>query len=96
MQHTRGLGAHSATRAGILDRRKQGRAFFYAPRQSRHEFESERVAQALRAAIDRDRSSLEPLMSCFIDAVGEHDREALDTLEALVRARREDMKDKTS
>jgi BlaI family transcriptional regulator, penicillinase repressor len=79
-------------RKRVLDRVKQGRAFYYTPRQTRQEFESTRAADALRRALENDGTSLVPLMSFFVRAVGEHGREALDELEALVRAKREEMK----
>ncbi|MEZ5317893.1 MAG: BlaI/MecI/CopY family transcriptional regulator [Vicinamibacterales bacterium] len=79
-------------RKQVLDRVKRGRAFYYTPRQTRQEFESSRAAAALRRAIESDGTSLVPLMSFFVRAVGDHDREALDELEAMVRAKREEMK----
>jgi len=75
-------------RKGLLDRTKSGRAFLYRQRQTRSEFDSARVAAAVRRAIASGDTALGPLLSCFVDAVGERDRELLDELEALVRARR--------
>jgi predicted transcriptional regulator len=88
-------------RKGVLDRAKQGRAFLYAPLHSRAELESGFAANALRAAIDSglsrsggDHATLRPLMSCFIDAVGERDEALLIELETLVRARRAELERK--
>jgi len=78
-------------RKGVLDRTKQGRAFLYTPQHSRGALESSLAAGAMRDAIDRDQTSLRPLMSFFVDAVGEHDREMLKELESLVRARRAEL-----
>lgn len=78
-------------RKGLLDRTKQGRAFLYQARLSRLEFESARAADALRTALAGDRAALGPLLSFFVDAVGDKDQELLDELEALVRARRLEM-----
>jgi hypothetical protein len=50
------------------------------------------VAAALRRAIAGGDAALGPLLSCFVDAVGERDRELLDELEALVRARRAELR----
>lgn len=75
-------------RKGVLTREKAGRAFRYAPCHSRPELESQLAAGALRAALESDDAALRPLMSFFVDAVGERDRELLGELEALVRARR--------
>jgi predicted transcriptional regulator len=75
-------------RKGLLDRVKHGRAFFYHPRLTRSEYKSTMAADALRTALDGHHDSLRPLLSFFVNAVGERDHELLDELEALVRARR--------
>jgi predicted transcriptional regulator len=75
-------------RKGMLGRTKQGRAFFYQPRLTRPEYDSVRAADALKVALEGDGASLVPLLSFFVDAVGDRDQELLDELEALVRARR--------
>jgi predicted transcriptional regulator len=78
-------------RKGVLARTKHGRAFRYAPGQSRAELESSLAAGALRAAIASDEGALRPLMSYFVDAVGERDHDLLDELETLIRARRAEL-----
>jgi predicted transcriptional regulator len=78
-------------RKEVLTRSKQGRAFLYQPQLSRSEFESGQAAHVLRAALQNGGATLAPLLSCFVDAVGDRDRELLDELEALVRARRVEM-----
>jgi predicted transcriptional regulator len=75
-------------RKNVLQRTKHGRAFFYQPKLSRSEFDSARAADALRVALSADGSQLTPLLSFFVQAVGDKDDELLDELEALVRARR--------
>ena len=75
-------------RKDVLRRVKHGRAFRYTARLTRAELESSLAAGAVRAAIKGDEAALRPLMSYFVDAVGEHDRDMLDELEALVRTRR--------
>lgn len=78
-------------RKGVLTRERTGRAFRYATTHSRAALESELAAGALRAALVSDEATLRPLMSCFVDAVGERDRALLTELEALVRARRAEL-----
>jgi len=78
-------------RKGALSRTKQGRAFYYRPRVTRAELDSARAAEALRAALSGDPASLGSLMSFFVEAVGERDRDLLDELEALVRSRRAEL-----
>ena len=75
-------------RKGVLARTKQGRAFFYQPRLTRPEYDSVRAADALKVVLDGDGAALTPLLSFFVEAVGERDQDLLDELEALVRARR--------
>ena len=75
-------------RKGVLERAKHGAAFFYRPRLTRAELDSALAADALRVALAGDDRSLRPLLSFFVDAVGERDLQLLDELEALVRARR--------
>jgi len=81
-------------RKDVLARTKHGRAFFYQPRLTRSEFESARVAHALRLALEGDGASLGPLLSCFVQAVGDRDEQWLDELESLVRTRRAELEGK--
>lgn len=78
-------------RKGMLTRAKQGRAFFYLPRLTRPEYESRRATDALRVALDGDPAAVGSLLSFFVEAVGNRDRELLDDLEALVRTRRAEL-----
>ena len=75
-------------RKGVLDRTKQGRAFFYEPRMTRPEYDSVRAADALKVALEGDGAALGPLLSFFVEAVGDRDQELLDELEVLVRRAR--------
>src|ERR1700693_1345263 len=60
-------------RKGVLGRTKQGRAFYYQPCLTRPEVDSARAADAVRAALKGDGSAVGPLMSFFVDAVGDRD-----------------------
>jgi len=75
---------------GVLGRAKVGRAYAYEPRFERPELEvrlaARSVEQLLGAA--QGRRALEPLLSCFVDAVTERDRLLLDDLERLLKAKR--------
>jgi predicted transcriptional regulator len=83
-------------RKGFLARAKQGRAFLYEPRFTRGEFESTRARAALESALQGDEASLGALLSFFVRAVGDRDRELLDELEALVRVRRAEIEEARS
>jgi len=79
-------------RKGVLRRDKSGRAFFYRPRLSRDELRRQRAGSAFATMLPGDGSAMRPILSQFVDAVGERDRALLDDLEELVRARREQLK----
>src|ERR1700756_472356 len=62
---------------GLLDRRKYERAFLYAPRFTRDEWERKRTGDFIAGLI----SAPDLLVSCLVDAVGEQDEKLLDELE---------------
>ena len=69
-------------RKGLLSRRKDGRAFRYAPRGTPEQF----AAGLLRRWLDRlGRRRVQPLLASLVDAVGEHDAALLPELQRLVR-----------
>jgi predicted transcriptional regulator len=75
---------------GVLLRTKVGRAYAYEARLARAEMEvrlaARSVEQLLGAA--QGRRAIEPLLSCFVDAVSERDRLLLDDLERLLKEKR--------
>jgi predicted transcriptional regulator len=79
---------------GVLNRRKQGRAFFYLPRVSLHEFEQGIAKDLIDGLMGRSEDGLEPLLACIVDAVSERDREYLDALERLIREKKQESRRK--
>jgi predicted transcriptional regulator len=75
---------------GYLTREKQGKAFVYAPRYTREEFERGMAQEVLGALLSQ---FTEPALSAFVDLVGE-DEDALDHLEAMIREKRRAGKDR--
>ena len=73
---------------GYLTREKQGKAFVYSPRYSREDFEREMAQEVLGALLG---GIGEPVLSTFVELVGEDDSN-LDRLEELIKARREGKK----
>ena len=76
---------------GFLNRRKEGRAFFYSPRFTQAELErglAEDVIDGLLSA-----GTVEPVLACIVDAVSDRDRELLDELERLVQEKRRTLQD---
>jgi len=73
---------------GLLDRHKEGRAFFYSPRFSPAEFERGAVRKLINALLGRGSNGVEPILACIIDAVSERDRALLDELDRLIKEKR--------
>jgi len=76
---------------GLLNRHKSDRAFVYSPQFSRQEWERHRAGSLVAGFLSGPHPSRELLLSCFLDAVGEHDASLLDELEKKVRSRRKEL-----
>jgi predicted transcriptional regulator len=76
---------------GVLNRRKPERAFLYAPRLSRPEWERMRADEWLAGFLAGSRPSGELLISSLVEAVGQHDEALLDELERKIRAKRKEL-----
>lgn len=75
----------------LLDRHKSDRAFVYSPLFSRQEWERRRAGNLVAGFLSGPRPSRELLISCLLDAVGEHDARLLDQLEKQIRSRRKEL-----
>jgi predicted transcriptional regulator len=78
---------------GLLDRRKQGKAFFYMPRMSEAEYQTS-LTRHLLGMVLLDGNDAQAVLSSFVDKVSETDRQMLDRLEQLVRAKRRSLRRK--
>ena len=76
---------------GLLDRRKEERAFFYSPRFSRAEWERRRAGELVAGFLANPSATGELLVSCFVEAVGERDQALLDKLEGAIRKKRKEL-----
>lgn len=72
-------------RKGVLLREKAGRAFVYRPRLSRDALLSGVAGDALAAILGARAAELRPMVSFFVDAVRNEDKDVLDALDALIR-----------
>jgi predicted transcriptional regulator len=72
---------------GMLNRRKVGKAFYYAAALTETEYR-ERLTQHLFGMALNDGSNHHAVLSCFVDAVSETDTQMLDKLDQLVKAKR--------
>jgi predicted transcriptional regulator len=73
---------------GLLDRRKEGRAYFYSPRFSPDDFERGVARDLINKLLGRGLDGVEPILACIIDAVSERDRALLDELDRLIKEKR--------
>ena len=71
----------------MLDRRMVGKAYIYTAQLSEREYR-ERVAQHLIGMALRDGQDNNAVLSCFVEVVSEADRQLLQQLEQLVKAKR--------
>jgi predicted transcriptional regulator len=79
---------------GVLNRRKLGRAFLYAPRVSHAEFEQGIAQDLISGLLDRVAGGVEPVLACIVDALSEHDRAFLEALDRLVREKKREQRRK--
>lgn len=79
---------------GLLERRKEGRAFLYAPRLSREDFTQSVAKDVIDGLLGQADGETKPVLACIVDAVGEYDNEMLDELEKLLKEKRRKLKSK--
>jgi predicted transcriptional regulator len=75
----------------LLLRRKWERAFLYAPRWTRPEWEQKRAAEFMAGFLASPQASGERLISSLVDAVGQYDTALLDELEKKIRSKRREL-----
>jgi predicted transcriptional regulator len=73
---------------GLLDRRKSERAFLYSARLTRPEWDRARAGELVAGFLAGPQPGRDLLVSCFLDAVGQHDQELLGDLERKIRNER--------
>jgi predicted transcriptional regulator len=77
---------------GLLERRKDGRAFLYSPRLSPQEFERNIARDVIDTLLGRGAEGVEPVLACIVEAVSEHDRALLDDLDRLIKEKRRELR----
>lgn len=76
---------------GLLDRRKWERAFVYSPRLSRREWEQKLAGDLVAGFLVGPKPAGDLLISCLLEAVGQHDKALLDELERKIRMKRREL-----
>jgi len=79
----------------LLDRRKDGRAFFYAAAVSREEFAHGIREDVIDGLLGHGAEGVRPVLACIVETVSAHDRELLDELERLIKEKKRELKHKT-
>lgn len=77
---------------GLVQRRREGRAFVYTAAMQRHELEASMTTGLLNGMLAGGSSAARPFLSNLVDVVGDSDDTLLDELERLVRDKRKRMK----
>jgi len=76
---------------GLLARRKSERAFFYSAILTRAEWEQKRTGDFVAGFLSVAEPSRDLLLSCLVEAVGQHDEALLDELEHRIKMRRKEL-----
>ena len=76
---------------GLLVRRMADRAFLYSPRLARGDWERKRAGDLVASFLSGPEPSREVLLSCLLDAVGQHDPALLEELEKKIRTKRKEL-----
>lgn len=78
----------------LLNRRKEGKAYFYSPRFTLKELELGLTEDVIGSLLDIGTENIEPVLACIVDAVSDRDRELLDELERMVQEKRRELENK--
>jgi len=79
----------------LLNRRKDGRAFYYSPAVSREEFEHGIREDVIDGLLGNGAEGVRPVLACIVETVSEHDRALLDELERLVKEKKRELSRRT-
>jgi predicted transcriptional regulator len=72
---------------GLVQRERAGRAFLYRARYTREQLETGVATDLIDAMLGTDAVAARPVMSTFVDAVGQRDAALLDELAELIKDR---------
>ena len=76
---------------GLLERRKEDRAFLYVPRFSPAQWGQMRVGDFMAGFLAGSEPGREMLISSLVEAAGEHDESLLRDLEEKIRLKRKQL-----
>lgn len=73
---------------GLLNRRKESRAYFYTAKYSMEEMERNMAEDVIESLFDHSIGRVKPVLACLVDSLSHRDRLLLDELERLVKEKR--------
>jgi len=76
---------------GLLRRRKEGKAYFYSAILSEQQYQ-ESLTQHFFGMVLHDRKNSSAVLSRFVEAVSQTDREMLEQLDEMVKAKRRELR----
>jgi len=79
----------------LLERRKDGRAFLYAPLVSPDTFDQGIKEDVIDGLLGHGADGVEPILACIVDTISERDRELLDELDRLVQEKKKELRRKS-
>jgi predicted transcriptional regulator len=75
----------------LLERRKHGRAFLYAPLVSPDTFDQGIKEDVIDGLLGHGADGVQPILACIVDTLSERDRELLDELDRLVQEKKREL-----
>ena len=79
----------------LLERRKDGRAFFYSAAVSRDAFDRGIKEDVVDGLLGHGADEVGPVLACIVDTISERDRELLDELDRLVQEKKKELRRRT-
>src|SRR6185369_17814514 len=79
----------------LLERRKDGRAFLYAPLVSPDTFDQGIKEDVIDGLLGHGADGVEQVLACIVDTISERDRELLDELDRLVQEKKKELRRKS-
>lgn len=76
---------------GLLERRKEGRAFYYTAKYSVEDMERGVAEDVIGHLLEPGTGNAEPILACIVDRVSKRDLLLLDELERLVAEKRREL-----
>jgi predicted transcriptional regulator len=80
---------------GLLRRRKEGRAFVYAPSVSPEQLHLGVATDVIESLLAFDPGAARPVLSTLVETVGQRDRQLLDELARLVSEKRRQIEEES-